>query len=314
MKKLIALLLVSTLVGCKPASVPGSGGSGASGSVAADYYATFEGDNLGCCIVRDLFHHPAQALVKGRANVGETAVWSTKDNALQMTVTAPPPAQIPTDADGNYLVTPSMGVFGTGYNFGPGTAFTVSATFQRPVGAPSGKAWSVGVVGRTGGVDDSSTLKRIVLSFRVCTTGVGGCKNAKVNLRVLEVDGTNPDYNTNSAMLASTNITDAVYDAIFNHAQPFTLKLFLDRKAGSGTATITTGSESIPPLTFNNLTIFKADAGTDPITTVGATLANGFALGETVSVEATDFKIWGRPSASRVPLTTPSQAHSESTP
>ena len=133
----------------------------------------------------------------------------------------------------------------------------------------------------------------------------------EVNTQVLEVDGTNPDYNTNSAMLASTNITDAVYDEIFNHAQPFTLKLSLDRKAGSGTATITTGAESIPPLTFSNMTIFKADAGTDPITTVGATLANGFALGETVSVEATDFKLWGRPSASRVPLPTPSQAHSE---
>jgi len=300
MKKLIALLLAPSLAGCWGGSGAGPGGSG---SVPADYYSTYEGADLGCCIVRDIFRKPPQALLKGQSKVGETAVWGARDKALEMKLTAPPENQIPMNAAGGSLVTPSMGIFSIGHDYGPGTRFTVSATFQRPVGPPSGKAWAVGVGGRTGDVDDKSDLKRIVLSFRVCTTGVGGCKNSKVDLRVLEVNSADPD-DPASLKLASVPIADADYDAIFTSHQPFTLMLSVDRKKGSGIATITVGGKAYPPLTFNP-TIFTAASGAPIISTVGATLADGFALGETVSVEVTDFKIWGPPSPAHAQPTTP---------
>src|SRR5690349_7070763 len=116
MKKIIALLQASSLAGC---SDPGPGGG--SGSVPADYYATYEGANLACCIVRDVFHKPPQPLLKGQAKVGETAVWGAKDNALQMVLTAPPPEKVPVNATGEPLVTPSMGIFSIGHDYGPGT-------------------------------------------------------------------------------------------------------------------------------------------------------------------------------------------------
>lgn len=296
MKQLITLLLASSLVGCGHGG-PGPGGHG---EVLPDYYATYNGADLGCCIVRDIFHKTPQALLKGSSKVSETPVWTAKDGALQMVLTAPPPDQVPMNATGESLVTPSMGIFSIGHDYGPGTWFTVSATFQRPVGTASGKAWSVGVAGRTGDVDDKSDLRRIVLSFRICTTGVGGCKDSKANLRVMEINSADPD-DPADANLASENISDAIYNEIFSMAQPFTLKLHVNRKTGSGVATMTTGTETIPPLAFNP-TIFKADSG-EPITTLGATLADGFGLGESVSVEVTDFKIWGPPS-SRGPRTT----------
>lgn len=299
MKKLIALLLASSFVGCSPQSKNQSAppeearqqaqpatplASVPANLNAADYYATFEGNDLGCCIVRDKFHKPPQALAEGRSNVGETADWITKDAKLGMVLKAPMPIAANT--------TPSMGIFSVGHDFGPQSTLTISATFQKPVGAPSGKAWAVGVVGRTGGVDDTADLKRIVLSFRTCTTGLGPCAGAKANLRVFEVESADPD-DPATVRLANVNIPDDVFDAIFTSGQPFTLKLFIDRKKGSGIATITTGTATIPPLMFN-LTIFTGAADAPIITTVGATLANGFAQGETVAVEVNDFAVWAR--------------------
>jgi hypothetical protein len=267
MNKLITLLAASSLAGCNSGSKP-------------DYFATFEGKDLGCCILRDTFHKPPRPLAEGQSKADETADWITKDGKLGMVLRAPAPIKPNT--------TPSMGIFSTGHNLGPGSRFTISATFQKPAGTPSGKAWSVGVVGRTGGVDDTADLRRILLSFRTCTTGIGPCAGAKANLRVLEVNSADPDDPAN-AKPASVNIPSDLYDAISASGQPFTLKLTLDRKAGSGTAALTSGKVAIS-LAFKP-TIFKADSG-DAIKTLGATLANGFGEGEQVSVEVNDLAIW----------------------
>lgn len=249
---------------------------------SADYYATFQGKDLGCCIVRDKFHRPARALEKGTGKAGETAVLTTKDGKLGMELTAPKPIAPNT--------TPSMGIFSVGHNFGPDATFAISATFRKPVGTPSGKAWSIGVVARTGDVDDTADLKRILLSFRTCTTGVGPCAGAKANLRVLEVNSADPD-DPASVKLNSINIPDDVFNAIFTSGQPFTLSLFVDRKKGEGIATITAGTAKIPPLPFKT-TIFTSAADSPVIKTVGATLANGFGPGERVSVEVSELAIW----------------------
>jgi hypothetical protein len=295
MKKLIALWLATSLAASGSAQVPPPG------EAVPDYHATFEGENLGCCILRDVFHKRPQPLGKGKSNLGETAIWTTKDGALQMMLTAP--ATITRNAEGDPTETPSMGIFGTGHDFGADAKFTIKATFQRPVGTLSGKAWSVAVVGRTGGVADTSDLQRIQLSFRTCTTGIGACKTAKANLRIQEVNSADPN-DPATVKHDSVDITDAVYDEIFNKGQPFTLTLFVDRKNGLGVATMTTGNETIRPLRFNT-TIFTPAADAPMITTAGATLANGYGDGETVSVEVTDFKLWG-PKNRPFPHTTPS--------
>lgn len=293
MKSLIAILLTSSLVGYgsegtaqpSPAkSHPVESQGGAMPLASADYYATFQGKDLGCCIVRDNFHKPPQALQEGTGKAGETAVLTTKEGKLGMELTAPKPILANT--------TPSMGIFSVGHKFGRNATFAISATFQRPVGTPSGKAWSIGVVGRTGKVDDTAELKRILLSFRTCTTGLGPCAGAKANLRVMEANGADPD-DPATVKLNSTNIPDDVFNAIFTSGQPFTLKLFVDRKKGEGVGTITTGNANIPPLPFKT-TIFTSAVDSPVVETVGATLASGFAPGESMSVEVSDIAIWAR--------------------
>ena len=291
MKKLIALLLASSLSGCGPH--PGPGGVPPPTSTLPDYYAIFNGGDLGCCIVRDVFHHPPQALAKGRSLIGEIPVWTGQDNALDMLVTSPALENTPVDAAGN-PETLSMGTVSTGHNCGPGTAFTVSATFQKPYdSACTSKAWAMGVVARTGGAPDTPDLKRLQFTFSV--------KACHAQLRVREIIGP-MDADLRLATI-NQDVSDADYDAIVKSGQPFTLKLFVDRKTNSGTATMITGTETLAALTFN-MTYFTADPASEPLTTVGAALANCCNPGETRSVEVSDFKLWG-PLDWRMPQTTP---------
>lgn len=281
MKKLIAFLLASSLAACS-----GGSGPGGSGSAVPAYYATFEGADLGCCIVRDIFHKPPQPMAEGRSNVGEMAALNSKDGLLQMVLTAPAPLQ--KDDAGNPK-TPSMGIFGTGYDFGQGTNFTVSATFQKPERAASTDSWTDTVVARTGGVADTPDLGRIQLSLRV--------KGGQAELRVQE--GLN-DATTGKLPGASAPVTGAAYDEIYKLGQPYTLKLHVNRQNGTGNAALTTKTQTIP-VDFT-MGVFTQSAG-DPLTTVGAALANT-GPGLTASVEVADFKVWGPPAGSRVPRTT----------
>jgi hypothetical protein len=270
MKKLIALLLASSLAG---SGAPG--GAQLPGSPVADYAATFKNADLGCCIIRDVFHKVPQKMAKGRASVGETAVWDAKDRALQMKLTAP--ATLQTDAAGN-IKTPSMGIFGTGYCLGPGTSFTVKAGFQKPQRAVSTDSWSVTVVARTGDVPDTPDLGRLLVSLRV--------NNGLANLRVQE--GLNNATTGGIPGAPKKDVTGDAYKEIYTLGEPFTLSLHVDRKTGSGTATLTTRTQTIP-IDFT-MGVFTKDSG-PPLNVVGAALGNtGPKL--TASVEVTDFELW----------------------
>jgi hypothetical protein len=268
MKKLITLLLAPSLAGW------GSGGGGQTPATAPDYVATFRNADLGCCIVRDIFHKSPQAMAKGRAGVGETAVWDAKDNALQMKLTAP--ATIQKDNAGNIKV-PSMGIFGTGYCLGPGTNFTIKGTFQKPTRDISTDSWTVTVVARTGEVADVPDLGRLQLSLRV--------NNGNANLRVLEgLD----NASTGAIPGAKKDVTGKPYDEIYKLGEPFTLTLHVDRKTGTGTAALTTKTQTIA-IDFT-MGVFMKDSG-PTLTTVGAALANtGPKLRATV--EVTGFQLW----------------------
>jgi hypothetical protein len=269
MQKLIALLLASSSAGW------GSLAGAQAPTTPADYAATFKNADLGCCIVRDIFHKSPQALAKGRAGVGETAVWDAKDNALQMKLTAP--ATIQKDDAGNIKV-PSMGIFGTGYCLGPGSTFTIKGTFQRPTRDISTDSWTVTVVARTGDVADIPDLGRLQLSLRV--------NNGMANLRVLE----GLDNATTGAIPgAKKDVTVAVYNEIYTMGEPFTLSLHVDRKTGTGTAILATATETTP-IDFK-MGVFTNDPKSPTLTTVGAALANtGPKL--RASVEVTSFELW----------------------
>jgi hypothetical protein len=269
MKKLKGLLLASSLAGS------GSAGWAQTPTPAADYSATFKNADLGCCIIRDIFHKSPEPMAKGKSGVGETAVWDAKDNALQMKLTAP--ATIQKDDAGNIKV-PSMGIFGTGYCLGPGSTFTIKGTFQKPTREVSTDSWTVTVVARTGGVADVPDLGRLQLSLRV--------NNGNANLRVLE----GLDNATTGAIPgAKKDVTGAAFKEIYALGEPFTLSLHVDRKTDTGTAILKTPTQTIH-IDFK-MGVFTNGPKSPTLTTVGAALANtGPKL--KASVEVTAFELW----------------------
>jgi hypothetical protein len=176
--------------------------------------------------------------------------------------------------------TPSVGLFSTGLDYGPGSVFSVRATFRRPKGPhlpPTSEytnAWAVGVAARTGGLEDSASHTRLTATFRV-----------RNDIAVLNVQGINETLSPDDI-----RIDPAVYEKIFSDVTPefFSIELFVDRRAGSGKAVLTAGTYSkTVPFTMKD---FLKDSG-PTVQTVGAALANCCAPGETVNVEVSDFQI-----------------------
>lgn len=262
---LLALVLASSLGtsaahGAPPGAPPGA-------VQAPNYWTKFEG--LGCCIVIDSLHTDPKALQPGQGGGEETAAWIARSDALRMELKAPSPL-LPT--------VPSMGIFKTGQDFGPGTHFSVSATFRSPEGrmdAPT--PWTVVVVARTGGAPDLMSLGRLQLSLRV--------RNG-VHLRVQE----GPDA-PGAVAIGPTDKdfvpADTVYKEIYLEHKPFTLRLDVNRKSGKGVGTLTTATQTVS-IPFE-MGLFKKNSG-DPLTTVGTAMANTMP-GETVSVEVTDVMV-----------------------
>lgn len=285
MKKLIAVLLAAPLLGC--ATTPA-------------YYSTLE-DNSICCTIIDSFHYPTlEAPEKGRSNSGEMPQWisandidAPQNKSVLMVLTAP---GMWTKNPGNYDEAASMGVFATNLNLDGNSKFTLSATLQWPedqstrqlcsgAAATPPPGWTVTLVAREGGRDDTYDLSRIQLSFK--STGF------TVDMRVQQIDGTvlDPNANTTLVIPAKQTITPADHWKIFCNGEPFTLKLDIDRAAGTGTATIDAAGLSYPPLPITLTGQFAAGSGPN-LTAAGVAVANAFSPGETVDVRVKDFKIW----------------------
>ena len=259
-----ALLLASALGGSTAHGAPPGAPAGA--VQAPNYWTKFEG--LGCCIVIDSLHTDPRALQPGQGGAEKSAMWIAKPDALRMELTAPDPLQ---------ASTPSMGIFKTEQNFGPGTHFSVSATFRSPEGRMDGPAWTVVVVARTGKAPDLSSLGRLQLSLRV--------RNG-VHLRVQEgLDA--PSAGAIGPTDKDFVPTDTVYREIYAEHKPFTLRLDVNRKLGKGVGTLTTATQvvSIP----FEMDVFKKDEG-PALTAVGTAIANNLP-GETISVEVTDIMV-----------------------
>ena len=170
---------------------------------------------------------------------------------------------------------PSESIFAP-VDFGPGSAFRISATFIAPVGpyATTG-GFAIGLGARTGGKDDLATETRVF---------------ATVNVRPNQVVRFQVPFG--SVEPRNVILPQAVKDAIFSTTdpEPFTIEMTIDRKLGKATVKLMVIDQAFP-LEFT-LSDFVADGG-PTITAVGPGIAvNSNAPGQTASVRVRDFRIY----------------------
>ena len=269
---------------CDPAAPPAEG-SAAPGAPKAGIpgktvlYATFPKGSL-VCGYWDGIHAPPQPLVVGDGQVdGSDPSGTPTDDGLLLSVTAP--GTIPDDK------IPSVGVFSTNLDFGPGSVFSVQATFQNPTISfldPSARAWATTVTARTGGQDDLKSEARLSVTVRV--------KGAAASMNIIEID------QNGGGPLGNQVIDGELKANIFEKHLPYTITLSVDRTTGKAQATLTSGSEKLPLGPFD-LTTFLANSG-PIITGVGPAVANCCVPGAKVTALLSDFRI-SQPSRRRSP-------------
>lgn len=285
MKKVAIILLAWPLCGC-----------------ASYYHSTLEDSGL-CCTTFDNLHGTPQRPEKGLSKAGEDAQWLSAhvfdpplSKSVLMVLKAPETFE---KNPGNFDKAASMGVFVTGLQLDAQSKFTLKATLQWPadestirrcnpnpvVPLASAANWTVALVAREGGADDTYDLSRLQLSFK--TSG------PNVDLRAQQIDGTNLDPGSNTTRVSDRkqDISPEDHWKIFCLGEPFTLTLSIDRKDGTGKATIEGAGISYPPLDITLTDQFAAGSG-PLLSTAGVALANAFTPNETVSVRVRDLKIW----------------------
>jgi hypothetical protein len=136
-------------------------------------------------------------------------------------------------------------------------------------------AWSVGLVARTGGQDDLSKSHRLTVTLRVRNT------TAHLNIQGW------PEESENKPPAAE--IDPDMYDWIFVQKKSFSLELYVDRVGRKGIAELHAGRSMKREFDFADDFVI---ADSEPITVLGATLANCCSHGQHTSVEIKDFEIW----------------------
>jgi hypothetical protein len=203
---------------------------------------------------------------------GSDPTGTPTQDGLLLAITAP--GTIPKDK------TPSVGVFSTNLDFGPGSVFSAQATFQKPTGPfDDPRAWAPGsVAARTGTQDDLKSEARLNVAVRL--------KGATASLNLTEIDKINED---SFRQLGNVRIEGELYDWIFVKKNTYTIGLSVDRTTGKTSATLTGGTSKLA-LGPVDLTTFLANSG-PTITAVGPTLANCCVPGAKVTVLVSDFRI-----------------------
>lgn len=252
----------------RPAGPPPAGQPPGSIPLKLAYHAIFPGGSRDCFI--DYIHAPPQPVEEGDAQLpGQVSTFTAGSRGLILGLT--PPFSFPDDA------TPSVGLFSTSLNYGPGAFFLVRATFVGPNGPLDGKAWAVGLNAREGDKNDVGSVARLNLTLRF--------KKNAASLNVYE----------NGDPRGSIAVLTPAYDAIVSTSapQPFTLELLVNRITGKGTATLITSGTPPQALPFT-LKVYTATSG-PVVQAIGPSLANCCVPNTRVSVEVIDFQIWALP-------------------
>jgi len=253
MKNLILALLAAPLVGCGPA-----------------YETNFSGLDLSCCIVHDSLHTPpGQAMLEGHSDLpGETSKLNDPGNGmLEMVAAAPPSGTVAAGLAG------TIGVYSTQLSFGPngpGQAYLISATLQRPTRTLSPNAWSILLIMREPETPhDDLNGARIQLSMRTVQSPPLSQNLRSVELRVQEM--TDADHTTKLPGSIELSGTPALQD--IEASKPFTMTLIINRQKGTGTAFLSTESQTLQIPEFK-MNLFTNNPNDPVIHTVGASLAN----------------------------------------
>jgi len=261
MKKLIALLMASSLSWCRPhVDAPDA------------YWVIPATEKLDCCLhVDNLPGSPLMVQMGFSHPFADPPVGylETNDNAAKMVLKAPSDEAKPGS-------TVSMGLFRTGLDFGQGSKFTLRATFRRPSPVIEGQGWTFAIVARGGGLIDEPDLSKIQLSFRI--------RSDDIEPRVQEYQGASIPHKVPIAVPLKK-------DVVAGNSELITLRLVVDRQAGIGNAFVTIGS-SENRVGDENFPLTKFGPDSDTIfRTAGVTLATDTDWGKTLSVEVTDFRI-----------------------
>lgn len=167
------------------------------------------------------------------------------------------------------------GAFLTPVDFGPGTLFSVRATYIGPEGPfpAAGVLWAVGLMVRTGGAVADANEPRAGVTLQVRGGGL------RLNMPGAETP------------LNLPNMPQDRFDAVFdpNDPAPITLELVVNRITGVTDSSVKIGD--FPPVLGScKLKDFKAESG-PAITAVGPAIAVAAPPGARAFVQVRDFRL-----------------------
>lgn len=223
-------------------------------------------------------YYPEPQLVDGELVLGVTLPAAATGVTLQ-DVTAgvfatrtPPPLTI---------ARISLGEFERPLPFDTQAPFLLQGTYVAPSG-PSDKVWAVGILARTGGVEDLTTNTQVIATLQFNSQSP---RTARLNVPA------------GATSHQPVHLPPPQYDAVrpFRRENPvppvpFTLGLFVDRISNTGAAYLTV--EGYPTLSTNFLLKDFLPSSGPAITAVGTVIANRSANDETVTVRVQDFGIY----------------------
>jgi hypothetical protein len=257
-------LPVTAPVDAKPVVIRGIPSAPASSRLRLAYQASFPNGSL----------EPSLDLLSaGAMQPGDTGIAGSDPTLTPLPGEFLISVHRPADLSPDFI--PSMGLWATPVDFGPGSVSRIGATFIAPVGPLPGGGFAIGVNAKTGGKDDLFADTRIAVT---------------VNVRPGFLVRFGVPFG--SAEPARVVLPQAVKDAMFSSTdpQPFTIELTIDRIHGTGTAKLTVIDQvfSVPFV----LSDFLAASGPS-ITAVGPGIAvNSNAPGQTASVHVRNFRIY----------------------
>jgi hypothetical protein len=171
-----------------------------------------------------------------------------------------------------------VGLVATPVSFGLGSIVGIRAVYELPIGPhDAGTQWALGLVARTGPVDDLPAALRATATFTVAGN----------------VARLNTPFASTPAGLPT--VPQSVYDAIFSGDDPatLTLELIVDRTTGLAYASLTSDSYFI---SRSNFTYANFGANFGPtITAVQPTIAISSGSDVTASVRVLDFQVFEAP-------------------
>lgn len=191
---------------------------------------------------------------------------------------------LPQAATGVILSSVTAGVFATPLPFRTQLPFALRGTYVAPLGPQDGQ-WAVGILARTGGVEDLSTnITQVVATLQFNADAPG---TARLNI---PLGRTSPTHAYFPPLIYGAIIGANPFEGSLEPLSPvpFSLELVVDRNLARGSATLTVEGQEFSTDWFQLQDLIV----NSELTAVGTVIANRSANGATVSVHVQSFEIW----------------------